>query len=129
MIMGESLGSLILAIQHSRTSTHNSIAMKQNANSSIHANEHGKVVWSVNDHAADSSTFNRAFDRRLIQKQNFDPRAEKLLIRSLHPFTFKFIAAQCPCLAVSRSVSPCVRRTTDSCCRQLVVERQPAKGS
>ena len=75
MIMGSPSGSLILALHHRRTSTHDSIAMKRNANSSIHVNEHGIAVRFVIDHAADSSNINPAFDRRLIHKPRVIPHA------------------------------------------------------
>ena len=138
MIMGSLSGSLILALHHSRTSTHNSIAIKRNAHSSIHANEHGKAIWFVIDHAADSSNINPAFDRGLIHKSRVIPHAvlnetqterehsrRKLLIRSLHTFTFRSVSAQCPCLAASRSASALVRHLIGSCCQQWVAERQP----
>ena len=49
--------------------------MKQNANSSIHVHEHGKVVWFVIDDAPDSSNINPAFDRGLIHKPRVIPHA------------------------------------------------------
>ena len=74
--MGDSSGSLIFAVPTGRTSSHNSMMMmKQNANSSIHVHEHGKVVWFVIDDAPDSSNINPAFDRGLIHKPRVIPHA------------------------------------------------------
>ena len=139
MIMGESSGSLIFAVPYRRTSTHNSMKEKPNANSSVHMNEHRKSSGPLMA-APQLHRTQPALHCRLIHKPRVIPHAAlneaeterrhsrwKTTHSVTSPFHFHFHRGTMP-VSCGVSVSG-VRRNTESCCRQLVAERQPAKGS